>query len=210
VHAEAVEEYLTYQSGPLTGIGGGIFGFEKLPNRSQLSFSTRRALSSYPSDFPEFEYLGLSPGSNPLDAPLANNYVGVTVLLEPTFSKGSVTLRSDDPHVPPIVDINALSHPAEVDLLIGGMKRLRELAKNSGVLVREVSPGEGVKSDEELEEWIREHAGNGVHGACTSKCFLSLLSVRAGKVANAWRLCSRCYGEEGGPVCGRRYQRTGL
>jgi choline dehydrogenase len=191
VHAAAVEDYLSTQSGPLTGIGGGIFGipfhnhiplltthflttrpigFEKLPNRTQLSFSTNQALSTYPPDFPELEYLGLSPGSNPPDAPLANNYVGITVLLEPTFSKGSVILRSANPHDAPIVDINALSHSAEIDLLVGGMKRVRELAQSTGVLVKEVSPGERVSSDEELEEWVRGHAGNGVHGACTSMC----------------------------------------
>jgi choline dehydrogenase len=210
VHAAAVEDYLSTQSGPLTGIGGGIFGisfhinlpvpqpifltthptgFERLPNRAELSFSTQQALSAYPPDFPELEYLGLSPGSNPPDAPLANNYVGIAVLLEPTFSKGSVTLSSANPHDAPIVDINALSHSAEVDLLVGSMKRVRELAQNTGVLVREISPGEGLNSDEELEEWVRENAVNGVHGACTST---SVQFLRVYTCTISTRLSSCC------------------
>jgi choline dehydrogenase len=143
-------------------------GWEKLPNRTQLSNSTLDALSTtFSSDFPELELLGLVPGANPDDKPLANNYMSVTVALQTTFSRGNVTLRSASAHDAPIINPNALSTRAEEELIVGAMKRVRELARATGVWVSEVQPGPTVVSDEELLEWIRGHAVNGYHGSST-------------------------------------------
>ncbi|KAF2795104.1 GMC oxidoreductase [Melanomma pulvis-pyrius CBS 109.77] len=168
LHTQAVETYLSEQSGPLTGVGGGIVGWEKLPNRTQLSPSSQKALSTFSSDFPELEYLGLSPGSNPPDQPLANNYCSVTVAVQTTISRGSVTLRSADPRQAPIVDVNAMSTLAEAELITGAMKRLRTLSKATGVHVREVQPGPAVVTDAQLLEWVRAHAVNGYHASSTN------------------------------------------
>jgi choline dehydrogenase len=177
LHAEATETYLSKQSGPLTGIGGSIVGWEKLPNRTQLSPASQKALSAFSPDFPELEYLGLSPGANPPDLPLANNYCSVTVALQSTLSRGTVTLRSANPHDAPILDINALSTQAEAELITGAMKRLRTLSIETGVHVREVQPGPDVITDAQLLEWVRNHAVNGYHASSTSKSVLTLSNV---------------------------------
>ncbi|KAF2814507.1 alcohol oxidase [Mytilinidion resinicola] len=167
VHAEAVEAYLSEQTGPLTGVGGGVLGWEKLPNRSSLSPETQDALATFADDFPELEYLGLSPGSNPPDKPAANNYMSVTVAVQTILSRGSVTLRSADPHERPIVDVNAMSTKAEEELAVGAIKRLRELARATGVWVSEVEPGPNVVTDAEILEWVRKKADNGYHASST-------------------------------------------
>ncbi|KAF2501072.1 alcohol oxidase [Lophium mytilinum] len=167
LHAEAVEAYLSEQTGPLTGVGGGVIGWEKLPNRSSLSPETQEALATFSDDFPELEYLGLSPGSNPPDKPAANNYMSVTVAVQTILSRGSVTLRSADPHERPIVDVNAMSTKAEEELIVGAIKRLRELARATGVWVSEVEPGPDVVTDAQILEWVRKKADNGYHASST-------------------------------------------
>ncbi|KAF2205972.1 alcohol oxidase [Delitschia confertaspora ATCC 74209] len=167
VHAEAVESFLKEQSGPLTGVGGSVVGWEKLPNRTQLSPDSQKALAQFSDDFPEMEYLGLSPGSNPPDQPLANNFCSITVAVQTTLSRGTVTLKSANAHDGPIVDVNAMSTKAEAELIVGAMKRLREFSENTGVKVREIQPGPDVVTDEELLTWVRNHAVNGYHASST-------------------------------------------
>jgi len=95
--------------------------------------------------------------------------MSVTVAVQTTLSRGSVTLKSADAHVAPIVDVNAMSTVAEEELIVGAMKRLRELARATGVWVRESQPGPDVVTDEELLEWVRGHAVNGYHASTTCK-----------------------------------------
>nr|AUZ97941.1 glucose-methanol-choline oxidoreductase [Aspergillus terreus] len=165
--AEAVESYLNQQTGPLTGIGGGVVGWEKLPNRVSFSNSTNETLASFPDDFPEVEYVALAPGSNPASDPLANHFASVTAAVQSTSSRGYVKLRSADPHDAPIININALSHPADADLAVGAIKRLRQIAEATGVRVKEVLPGPEVVSDAEILEWVRNNAVNGYHASST-------------------------------------------
>ncbi|KAE8373501.1 hypothetical protein BDV26DRAFT_285071 [Aspergillus bertholletiae] len=167
LHAAAVESYLEQQTGPLTGIGGGVVGWEKLPNRDTFSNSTLATLATFPDDFPEVEYLTLSPGSNPPNKPLANNYASVTTAIQSTNSRGYVKLRSADPHEAPIINVNALSHPADAELAVGAIKRLRQFAEATGVRVKEILPGRDIVTDAEILDWVRNNAVNGYHASST-------------------------------------------
>src|SRR5262249_42591083 len=60
-------------------------------------------------------------------------------LLKPD-SHGSVTLRSSDPRVPPVIDHGFLSAPQDLDRLANGVEILRSLAEEAGA-GSELRPG---------------------------------------------------------------------
>lgn len=113
------------------------------------------------------EYLGLTTNSNPEEEPLANNYISVTTALQTVFSRGWVKLASADPHARPRIHINALSHPADAELAVGALKRIRQFGEATGVRIRESAPGLEVGTDEQILEWVRNHAVNGYHAGST-------------------------------------------
>jgi choline dehydrogenase len=86
-------------------------------------------------------------------------------------SRGHVRLASADPRAEPIVDPRYLSDDADVDLLVAGVRRAREIAAHAplaGLCAGEVAPGDAVDDDERLRAWIRATAGTMFHptGTC--------------------------------------------
>jgi choline dehydrogenase len=167
LHAAHVQEYLNNQNGPLTGVGGEIIGWEKLPNRTELSSASQANFSKFPADWPELELLGLSTGANPSDKPSGNNYVSLTAAIQAILSRGYVSLRSANANDPPIVNPNALTTKAEQELAVGAIKRIRQFAAASGVQIEEITPGSNVTTDAQILNWIQTHSVNGYHAACT-------------------------------------------
>jgi choline dehydrogenase len=85
-------------------------------------------------------------------------------LLHPK-SRGSVTLRSADPRQPPLIECPFLADDGDVADLIAAGRRVREIMDAPSMrshVIAESSPGPGVRSDREWEEFIRATA----HGAC--------------------------------------------
>ncbi|MFO6453437.1 MULTISPECIES: GMC family oxidoreductase [unclassified Aeromicrobium] len=85
-------------------------------------------------------------------------------------SRGTVTLRSSDPADRPIVDMQFLSHPEDVEALKRSIRIARDVARSgplSDFVVREVAPGREM-SDEELTTFVRDGATTYFHaaGAC--------------------------------------------
>lgn len=98
---------------------------------------------------------------------------GFTILTHPTHpkSRGEVTLRSSDPMDKPLVDPNYLSDDADLEWLIEGTKRAREIADAdalSDYRGEELWPGEEVQSEEGIAEHIRKHSQTAYHpvGSC--------------------------------------------
>jgi choline dehydrogenase len=85
---------------------------------------------------------------------------------------GTVTLRSADPAEPPNIDFNyfdAHDDPQEEDLraVVAGIRLARRLADpllKSGAIAEEEVPGRQVSSDDELRQFVRDHAWG--HHAC--------------------------------------------
>jgi len=78
-------------------------------------------------------------------------------LLRPK-SRGTVKLRSADPHAKPIVDNNYLADPEDLHLEIEGLKFAREILKQaplSGRITYEVLPGKNVTSKKDLADHCR-------------------------------------------------------
>ncbi|ELZ53439.1 MULTISPECIES: GMC family oxidoreductase [Halorubrum] len=87
-------------------------------------------------------------------------------------SRGRVTLASADPLDAPRIDPNYLAESEDVETLVEGVKRAREIAAQgplSEYVGREVWPGEDARSDEEIAEHVREKCHTVYHPVGTCK-----------------------------------------
>lgn len=82
------------------------------------------------------------------------------------LSRGRLTLSSADPRQAPEIDFGMFSDPADLSLLVTGLRRLRALldaAPFDNRRVQEVFPGRAVESDADLAAYIRARAGTSYH-----------------------------------------------
>ncbi|KAL4976238.1 hypothetical protein BDW66DRAFT_159801 [Aspergillus desertorum] len=159
---EAMAEYES-QEGPLTSPGFGVLGWERLPNTT-FSDSTNEALAVFPSDWPTIEYLSLDGYLNGWHS-AADQAVGdgqqwgtIAAALVAPLSRGNVTISSSDMDDPPVFDLGFLTHPADREVAVAAMRRIRRaFAALSEITVGdEAVPGPDVETDEELLDFIRE------------------------------------------------------
>jgi choline dehydrogenase len=91
--------------------------------------------------------------------------------IRPT-SEGEVRLRSANPHEAPAIRLNWLSDRGEVDAMIAALRTSFEIAE-SGPLAElvetNIDPGPGVRSDEQLEAWLRAELQHTYHASCTCR-----------------------------------------
>ena len=86
-------------------------------------------------------------------------------------SRGTVTLRSNDPKDKPAIRFNYMSHPddwTEFRYAIRLVRNLFSQAAFDRYRGKEISPGAEVQSDDDLDAFIREHAESAYHpcGTC--------------------------------------------
>ena len=87
---------------------------------------------------------------------------------------GEVTLRSADPRDPPLVNFRYFDEGSEgaaedLDSVVEGIRLVRALTarlKKRGLVAQELMPGEDVRSDAELQEFVKRNAW-GHHASCT-------------------------------------------
>ncbi|PHH86271.1 hypothetical protein CDD83_10482 [Cordyceps sp. RAO-2017] len=178
--ARAARKFTEKAAGIYTNPGTDVFGWEKLPQplRRTLSPRTRRILEMYPHDWPEIEYASANyffgdqfqpRGSDPNDG---FNYASLIAVLGAPQSRGNVTIRSADTAVPPVIDPNFFSDPADMDVAIASYKRLRQFRRTKAVQPFVVAPGEvypglNVSTDAEIETAVRKGFNTIYHAACT-------------------------------------------
>jgi choline dehydrogenase len=102
-------------------------------------------------------------------APPPNTWALCGGLVAPK-SRGTVKLASADPAARPIIDMQFLSHPDDVEYLSRSIKVAREIAAAPSLkpfIVREVAPGKDLEG-EELTNFVRNGATTYFHsaGAC--------------------------------------------
>src|SRR5205807_1703355 len=114
--------------------------------------------------------------------PLAVSYDGSALAREHGFqahvgpmrsrSAGWVRLRSAEPHDPPKICFNYMSQPADREALRACVRITRELFAQPAFdryRGREIQPGEGVGTDEQIDAFIREKAESAFHPCGTSR-----------------------------------------
>lgn len=76
-------------------------------------------------------------------------------------ARGRLALRSSDPFAPPVIDHKMFAHPEDMDLLVFGCRKAREIFRSrsfSPYALDERSPGVEVESDRQWEDYIRGNA----------------------------------------------------
>ncbi|MCP2072737.1 UNVERIFIED_ORG: choline dehydrogenase [Pseudomonas lini] len=108
-------------------------------------------------------------------------------------SRGYVSLRSADPSEAPNIVFNHMSTPQDRRDMIDAIRLARTLIAQpawDGIRGEEISPGEAVQSDAELEQFIRANTGTSFHPAGTCRMGVDPLAVvdADGRVHNVQRL----------------------
>jgi choline dehydrogenase-like flavoprotein len=154
-----VQAYL-FGTGPATIVPGGLHGFVK--TRSDLAVPD---IQFYFRGAPPHAHLWF-PG---IKQPYEDGFGMRPGLLHPK-SRGRVMLRSADPSDPVRIFGNYFSEPDDIVTIRNGFKLIRELAAQQpmdefrGI---ESKPGPDVKTDAEIETWIRQTAITAHHPAGT-------------------------------------------
>lgn len=165
---QATTDFIQHQAGPLTNIGGDIIGWEKVPAKYRNNFtnSSIEDLAQFPPDWPELELLAIAAATFPVND--TANYASFTVANVAPVSRGNVTIRSTNTNDQPLISPNWLLSKADQEVAIAGVRRAREIAANSGIVVGpEVVPGPNVQTDAEILAYLRETAYTIHHASAT-------------------------------------------
>ncbi|KAK2805252.1 hypothetical protein FQN50_006277 [Emmonsiellopsis sp. PD_5] len=162
----ALEQYAD-AGGPYSS-AAGFMAYEKLPtdSRATLSAKTLDALDSFPSDWPDVEYIvGSFPGAN------GSNSGSITATLMKPISRGNVSITSPNIEDQPSINLNWLSDPADQEVAVAAFKRLRTAweteAGNTVKIGEEAVPGSAVQTDEEILEYLRGSVNQLWHASAT-------------------------------------------
>ena len=182
VAAKLAAQFEANGSGALSAFGAGYYGWEDLPQpfRSNLSSAAIAALATFPSDWPELEwlpisaYLGYQTNRQTEDPRDGYNYATINPGLISPLSRGNVTISSADMADPPILNPNWLSDPTDQELAIQSFRRSREIWSvlaqyNVTVGTAEYLPGLNVTSDADILAYIQASLMTIYHAAATCK-----------------------------------------
>jgi 4-pyridoxate dehydrogenase len=150
-----------FGSGPGTVVPGGLHAFIK--TRPELAVPDI-----------EFMFRGAPAQTHlwfPLLRPAYPDGYGIRPTLLHPDSRGQILLRSSDPAAPPRISYNFFSAPDDLPRLREGFKRARLVAYQQPMDAyrgSELSPGAAVKSDADIDEFIRGTAITAHHpcGTC--------------------------------------------
>ncbi|MFN0164197.1 MAG: GMC family oxidoreductase [Burkholderiales bacterium] len=98
--------------------------------------------------------------------------VTVAVCIAQPASRGSVMARSPDPAMHPVIQPNYLSAPADLQAIIAGMRRVREIFAApafGGCVVEELNPGPRATTDEAIAAAVRATGTTVYHPVSTCR-----------------------------------------
>jgi choline dehydrogenase-like flavoprotein len=152
-------EWLLRRSGPLTSSVAEAFAFV-------------RSRPGLPAPDLQFHFAPAYFNDNGFDEFEGHAFTMGPVLITPK-SRGWIRLRSSDPSDKPRILTNSLSEPEDVQALVTGMRKAREMAAAgplSEATAREIFPGPGVgDGDEELADDLRRRVELIYHPVGTCK-----------------------------------------
>ncbi len=157
-YAAAEIEYRHFRKGPWSSNGGEAGGF--------LRTTPEQSIPNLQFHFAP----GWSVGFG-VTRPEGHGFTFWPALLLPT-SRGQISLRSIDPMEAPLIQPNYLSDEQEINVLETGINIARELAATAAFapfIGDEILPGQGVQSQSEIRDYIRNNATTVFHPVGTCK-----------------------------------------
>jgi 4-pyridoxate dehydrogenase len=154
-----IRAYL-FGRGPGTVVPGGLHAFIK--TRPELAVPDI-----------EFMFRGTAPHPRlwfPLIRPAFRDGFGIRPTLLHPDSRGEILLRSADPRDPPRICYNFFSAPDDLPRLRAGFRIARDLAHRGALDAfrgAETNPGDQVRSDAEIDAWLRATVITAHHPAGT-------------------------------------------
>ncbi|WP_228819370.1 GMC family oxidoreductase [Nocardia transvalensis] len=94
-----------------------------------------------------------------LGLPVPGNTFMLPVSTVPT-ARGSIRLSSPDPHTPPVIDPNYLGVDSDIQRLLHGIQRARDLVAAAPLqpwFAREVLPGPDITSEADLRTYLADN-----------------------------------------------------
>lgn len=156
------------------GLIGAQWLFFKTGDGATNHFESAAFVRSKPGiDYPDIQYHFL-PAAIRYDGKAAAKGHGFQAHVGPMRSKsrGSVTLRSSDPFEKPKILFNYMSHPDDWTDFRHAVRLTREIFGQDALTPyrgREISPGAHIQSDDEIDDFLREHAESAFHPCGTCK-----------------------------------------
>jgi choline dehydrogenase len=110
----------------------------------------------------------------------AGHYFSIGCTFLRPLSRGTISLRSDDPSALPVIQPEFLSAPVDIVPMVAGIKLCRKLSQASPFdpfRGEEVDPGADVQSDEAIVEYLRAFSMTVDHPVGTCKMGADTLAV---------------------------------
>jgi choline dehydrogenase len=133
--------------------------------------------------YPDIQFHFL-PAAIRYDGKLATKGHGFQVHVGPmrAKSRGSITLRSADAKLPPVIRFNYMSHPDDWVDFRKAIRLTREIFAQEPMRPfkgPEIQPGDTVQADAEIDAFVRDHAESAYHpcGTCRMGQASDLLAV---------------------------------
>ena len=195
--------YSTQQEGILTNPVSDMLGWEHVPSDllSNFSASAKADLASFPSDWPDIEYISGAGYVGQFDDLLLSQpkdgYMYATILatIVKPLSRGNVTISSTDTNVLPVINPNWLTSTTDQQVAVAAFKRARQAfaapALQEVVIGEEYFPGANVTSDADILANYANTLLTVWHASCT--CAMGQ-SIASGGVVDSH---ARVFGVEG-------------
>ena len=159
-------------------ISKGLIGARWLLNRSGLGATNHFESCAFirskaDEEWPDIQYHFL-PAAIRYDGKSAFDGDGFQVHVghNKPKSRGSVTLQSANPTVPPKILFNYLQHPDDIEGFRACVRLTREIIAQSAFddfRDGEIQPGEHIQTDEEIDAFVREAVESAYHPSCSCK-----------------------------------------
>ena len=119
----------------------------------------------------QYHFLPMAMTYDAFNVNMVHGYQAMVDIMRP-LSRGYVKLASADPRQPPEIRFNYLAESEDLRCLRDGVRLTREIMAQKAFdpfRGREIWPGAEKRSDEEIDEWIRETAESSYHPSCSCR-----------------------------------------